>query len=101
MNAVKSWIKKLFGRSSAEAPAPIACREVVELVTMYLDGSLPDGERARFEAHLGECPHCTEYLKQFRMTIAATGQLREADLEPDAREVLVAAFRNWKASPGE
>ena len=52
------------------------CREMVELVTAYLEDALSDRQRRRFEAHLAGCPHCTEYLRQMRTTIAITGRLR-------------------------
>jgi anti-sigma factor RsiW len=87
------WLQRL---GLAKRPA-IVCREVVELVTDYLEGSLQGAERERFEAHLGVCPHCSRYLEQFRETIAATGQLREEDIAPEAKDALLSAFRNWKA----
>jgi anti-sigma factor RsiW len=70
----------------------------VELVTNYLEGALPSRERLLFEAHLGACPLCARYMAQFRQTIAATGQLRDQDLAPEAKEALLGAFRNWKTS---
>ena len=47
----------------------LTCQELVELLTDYLDGALPAGERARLEAHLAECEACDAYLAQFRTTI--------------------------------
>jgi anti-sigma factor RsiW len=79
--------------------AEITCKELVELVTDYLEGALPSVDRSRFERHLGGCPGCTAYVEQFRETIRLTGMLREDDLEPAARDALLAEFRNWKASP--
>ena len=40
----------------------LACKELVELVTEYLEGTLPPAERARFDAHLGQCEGCHTYL---------------------------------------
>ncbi|HKH22984.1 MAG TPA: zf-HC2 domain-containing protein [Solirubrobacterales bacterium] len=76
----------------------LACQELVELVTAYFDGSLSRSDRRRFRAHIKECDHCTAYLEQMRLVIEATGRLTEDDLEPDAREDLLAAFRGWKES---
>jgi len=73
----------------------LPCRELVELVTAYFEGSLSRRDRRRFEAHIRGCDHCTTYVEQMRETIAATGRLTEADLEPHAREELLAAFRGW------
>jgi anti-sigma factor RsiW len=71
------------------------CRELVELITDYLENRLPPRERARFEAHLFECEACATYLEQFRHTIRALGRLPEESLSPDAKDALLAAFRGW------
>ena len=75
---------------------PLACQEVVELVTDYLEGALRRGERRRFEAHLADCPHCTAYLEQMRATIRLTGRLGPDDLSPAMREDLGEVFRRWR-----
>ncbi|MEX1358432.1 MAG: zf-HC2 domain-containing protein [Gaiellaceae bacterium] len=76
--------------------APIACRELVTLVTDYLEDRLTPDDRARFEAHIAGCPHCTAYLAQMRATIRLTGTLREEEIPPEVREALLAALRNWR-----
>jgi anti-sigma factor RsiW len=48
---------------------PLTCREVVELVTEYLENGLPTGERRRFQAHLERCGGCRTYLHQMRATV--------------------------------
>jgi anti-sigma factor RsiW len=77
-------------------PIGMTCQELVELVTEYLEGSLPGEQRARFERHLAVCPGCEDYLQQMRLTIRATGRLAEESLDPHAREALLAVFRDWK-----
>ena len=72
------------------------CREMVELVTEYLEGAMPPHERAIFEAHLAVCPGCTAYFEQMRQTIKLAGRLTEESLSPQARDDLMAVFRNWK-----
>ena len=71
------------------------CRELVELVTDYLEDRLSPIDRARFEAHLTECEACRTYLEQFRETIRGLGRLPEESLSPEAREALLTAFRGW------
>lgn len=75
------------------SPAPIACRELVTLVTDYLEDRLTPDDRARFDAHIARCPHCTAYLAQMRETIRLTGTLREEEIPPEVREALLAALR--------
>jgi anti-sigma factor RsiW len=77
----------------------LTCQEIVELVTDYVEGALDRRTRSRFERHISGCPHCTAYLEQIRETVRLTGMLREDQLEPRAREELLAAFRTWKAAP--
>ena len=74
----------------------MACAELVEAITAYLDGTLPDADRRRFDTHLANCPDCTEYLAQMRKTIVRLGTLDEATLSQDARERLLVAFRDWR-----
>ncbi len=76
----------------------LTCQELVELVTAYLEGALSPPDRARFEAHLGDCEHCKTYVEQMRLTIQLLGHLEEASLSPTMRERLLAAFRHWKRS---
>jgi anti-sigma factor RsiW len=75
----------------------LSCRELVELVTEYLEGSLDGQRRARFEQHLAICAGCQRYLDQMRATIAAAGSLRESDLGEPERTKLLEAFRGWKS----
>jgi anti-sigma factor RsiW len=74
----------------------LSCQELVELVTDYLDGALSRADRARFEAHIDACTNCREYLAQFEQTIAVTGTLREDDVDPAARDALLAQFSEWR-----
>jgi anti-sigma factor RsiW len=74
----------------------MACKEIVEVITAYLEGTLEPVDRSRFDAHLAECPHCTEYLAQMRRTIDRLGRLDETALSLGARDQLLAAFRDWR-----
>lgn len=74
----------------------LSCKELVELVTAYVEDALPPPERARFEAHLQVCAGCQNYLQQMRQTIALVGRLDEEALQPEARRALLQVFRNWK-----
>ncbi len=74
----------------------ITCMELVELVTEYLEGTMAGPDRVRFEAHLEICDACLMYVDQMRQTIAATGSISEATIDPAARDELIAVFRDWK-----
>jgi predicted anti-sigma-YlaC factor YlaD len=74
----------------------LSCQELVELVTDYLEGTLPAHERARFEDHLAICADCRSYLDQMRCTIELVGALREEAIPDEARELLLRVFHAWK-----
>jgi anti-sigma factor RsiW len=78
------------------AAEEITCRELVELVTEYLEGALSPAHRARFEEHVTACEGCSTYVDQVRATVAASGRLTEDDLDPQIRERLLEAFRGWR-----
>jgi anti-sigma factor RsiW len=82
-------------RRRRDRPAPLTCRELVTLVTDYLEGTLSAIDRERFESHISGCPGCTIYLEQMRQTIEALGHLPEESITAEAETALLAAFRSW------
>jgi anti-sigma factor RsiW len=76
----------------------LVCRQAVELMTDYLEGALPEHDRARLETHLAGCSHCSEYLAQIRDVVGAAGQIEPDDLPPEALDDLVALYKSWRAS---
>jgi predicted anti-sigma-YlaC factor YlaD len=79
-------------------PSPMPCREFVEVVTGYLEGTLSEVDRERFDEHLAACPHCSAYFAQMRTTLRLTGRLTEDDIPDDTREDLLQVFRNWQSA---
>ncbi len=75
---------------------PLVCREAVELVSDFLEGSLPRRERRRLERHLAACDACDAYLEQMRAVIAASGRVTADDLDPDVLEGLVTLFHQYQ-----
>jgi len=77
--------------------APYVCRQFVEDVTAYLEDALAPEQMLLVEAHLADCPHCREYLRQMRRTVEGTGALAERDVDgmpDDVRERLMQAFQD-------
>jgi anti-sigma factor RsiW len=78
------------------AAATYMCRQFVEDVTAYLEGALPESVVVIIEGHLADCPHCREYLREMRLTVAKTRALDNADVEAmpaEVRDRLMQAFR--------
>jgi anti-sigma factor RsiW len=76
----------------------LVCREVVEVVTDYLEGALGDGDRRRFEDHLAECSPCVDYVEQMRTVSSAlgSGAIAAETLGDERRDALLDAFRGWR-----
>jgi anti-sigma factor RsiW len=83
-------------RNPAAQTDQLTCPELIRLVTDYLEGTLSENDRHRFDAHLTKCDGCTTYLAQIRETIRISRELTEESLDPQAKEELLAAFRTWK-----
>jgi anti-sigma factor RsiW len=75
----------------------LACQEVVELVTAYVEDSLDPFDRERFEEHLVFCDGCENYVEQMRTTVRLTGHV-ENELPAELEAELLEAFRGWRAS---
>ena len=74
----------------------LACQEIVELVTEYLEGTM-DGElRVAFEAHLATCPHCSHYLEQMEAAIRLAGTIEPEALSAEFQAGLLEAFRDFQ-----
>lgn len=67
------------------------CREVVDLLTEYLEGGLSPGEMRRLEAHLEGCDACSELLRSLR-TVRAAARTPAADAVPDECRRALRAF---------
>ncbi|CAG0973506.1 hypothetical protein PHYC_01376 [Phycisphaerales bacterium] len=83
----------------------LSCRELIDFIADYLDGSLPPQVRSDFERHLGVCPSCVSYLDGYRKSMmlgkAALRDYDDARLEsaPESlvRAVLAARRQSDKA----
>jgi MFS family permease len=83
--AVAVVIGVLLVASTVRRPRPatrstetLACKQLVELVTDYLDGVLPSEINAQLDGHLDDCEFCTQYVHQIELILTA---LRNADLQ--------------------
>jgi anti-sigma factor RsiW len=78
----------------------LVCRQAIELMSDYLDGSLSRRDLRRLERHLAACDACAGYLDQLRVVIATTGAVGPHDLDDDTVEGLVDLFRRYRDDPG-
>ena len=73
-----------------------SCREIVELVTDYLEGDLDADNSTALEAHLDLCPGCARYVEQIRETVATLGEVSSDNLCTDTQAGLLEAFRTFR-----
>ena len=85
------------GGTATRAVDDLACRELVELASDYLDGVLPPALAATVEAHLEACTGCRRYVEQLRLTICALRHAPPDAFPPAARDELLRRFREWAA----
>jgi anti-sigma factor RsiW len=76
----------------------LVCRQAVSLMTEYLDGTLSSSDARRLERHLADCPNCTEYLKQLRVTVGLSARIDTEPLDQETRQSLIAMYRAWQPS---
>jgi len=74
----------------------MTCKEFVEIITDYLEGSMSLLTRLRFHLHLGMCLGCRVYLRHMRQTIKTLGRLPTEPVPPLVREQLLERFRTWR-----
>jgi anti-sigma factor RsiW len=76
----------------------LSCQQLVELVTAYLERTLPAEDHARFEEHIARCDGCGVYVEQMRTTIRLAGKLTPEAVPLEAERALLSAFRSWAGS---
>jgi anti-sigma factor RsiW len=84
---------------TVRGPESLVCKDVVEMVSEYLDGAMSPTDRARLEQHLLVCPPCTAHVGQMRSTLEQLAKLRASP--PDAGPAVVDLFREWKRRQGK
>jgi anti-sigma factor RsiW len=86
-------VSRKCGTAESSRSKVESCRDVIALLTEYMEGDLaPDLER-RLEEHLGACSACDGFLESLKSTRAAVSRLRSADIPPDCHARLRAFLR--------
>jgi anti-sigma factor RsiW len=65
----------------------LTCRQLIEFLDDYVDGTLPQHARETFESHLGSCEECCDFLRSYRETIRLTRECCCDQAESERREV--------------
>ncbi|HLC25147.1 MAG TPA: zf-HC2 domain-containing protein [bacterium] len=70
------------------ASGGISCEELNQLLIDYVDGTLPDEDRARLDGHLKDCPNCLAMMRTYRKTIGLTREVHQNNMPTEVRERL-------------
>jgi predicted anti-sigma-YlaC factor YlaD len=95
---MSTWFRRLFARSDKNQPevaSGLVCKEVVELITAYLEDSLLPEKKAELEEHLAACDGCTNYLEQVRLTLNMLRNLTKEPVFPGTKAELLQVFQQW------
>ncbi len=65
----------------------MTCREVIDFLMRYIDGDLPEEQRAQFEKHLGLCPCCVNFLDSYKATVRLGRECFHQDAPPPTGKV--------------
>jgi anti-sigma factor RsiW len=73
------------------------------MLSEYLDRELTAETCTELEAHLADCPPCIEFLNSLKKTVGLCKDCAPPDpppppLSPEARDKMLAAYRNYLAS---
>lgn len=82
----------------APDPASIECRQIADLLSDYLDGSLPKHTRELLEWHIEGCGPCVAFLNTYRGAVTAATKLKEVEIPRELKQRLLAVLRNPQAS---
>lgn len=73
----------------------ITCRELIEFLMEYVEGTMDSARRAEFDRHLAVCPSCVAYVQGYIETIRLGREsMRTTDdaAPPGVPEALVRAI---------
>ncbi|HEU4556500.1 MAG TPA: zf-HC2 domain-containing protein [Longimicrobium sp.] len=76
----------------------LACDDVMQRVTEYLDEALPPGAHTAFERHLAECANCTRHLQEIRQTIHQLGALPREPMPAAMKDRLLQALHSRQSA---
>ncbi len=65
--------------------SPLRCRELLEQLSLYIDGELEARQRQSLVAHLRRCPCCGEFAESLRRTVLLCQEAGRRRLPADVR----------------
>ena len=80
----------------------ICCKECLDLLYDYIDGSLDQETTDSLEEHFQECPPCISFMKTYKSTtVICRDTLNQIEVPLAVREALLKVLKENKEYPGE
>ncbi len=78
------------------------CKECLDFIDAYIEGTLDPELRAEFESHLEKCPPCVQYVESYEKAVGNCKELRGKEPTPCCKipEDLIKAILNAKKEAG-
>jgi hypothetical protein len=82
---------------SSGGPNEIECRRIAELLSDYLEGTLPGPTRELIDFHIDGCPPCVAFVNTYRGTIQAARTLDDVVIPTELKKRLLSVLKSDKA----
>jgi len=80
----------------------ICCKECLDLLYDYIEGSLDQETTDSLEEHFQECPPCISFMKTYKSTtMICRDTLNQIEVPVAVREALLKVLKENKEYPGE
>jgi len=80
----------------------ICCKECLDLLYDYIEGSLDQETTDSLEEHFQECPPCISFMKTYKSTtMICRDTLNQIEVPVAVREALLNVLKENKEYPGE
>lgn len=87
--------------AQSDEPSRIECRQIAELLTDYVDGTLPRTTRELIDWHIEGCGPCVAFVNTFRATRQAVSRLAAPPPMPaELKQRLLKVLRAGAERPG-
>lgn len=80
--------------ATSDESGGLECRQIAELLTDYLEGTLPSATRELLEWHIDGCAPCVAFLNTFKGTVHAVRSLSDLPpIPPELKQRLLKVVR--------
>ena len=80
----------------------ICCKECLDLLYDYIEGSLDQETTDSLEEHFQECPPCISFMKTYKSTtMICRDTLNQVEVPDAVRKALLKVLKENKKHPGE